>query len=160
MSQHDFNIANQGFPATRADLNNALAALASTSSGTSAPSTTFANQFWYDETNNILKFRNEADGAWIDLFYLDQSNNEAQLRTYSIQANDSGGVNIKTDDGNSRIIMADDGDVDFTNTVTAARGIGDTLTDTTNTGLFLYKMGQEAEELALRLIIKLLAVVL
>lgn len=134
MSQHDFNIANQGFPATRADLNNALAALASTSSGTSAPSTTFANQFWYDETNNILKFRNEADGAWIDLFYLDQSNNEAQLRTYSIQANDSGGVNIKTDDGNSRIIMADDGDVDFTNTVTAARGIGDTLTDTTNTG--------------------------
>lgn len=134
MSQHDFNIANQGFPATRADLNNALAALASTSSGTSAPSTTFANQFWYDETNNILKFRNEADGAWIDLFYLDQSNNEAQLRTYSIQANDSGGVNIKTDDGNSRIIMADDGDVDFTNTVTAARGIGDTLTDTSNTG--------------------------
>ena len=57
------NIANQGFPATRADLNNALQALASNSSGTSAPSTTFANQWWYDTTNNILYLRNEANNA-------------------------------------------------------------------------------------------------
>ncbi len=33
MSQHDMNIANQGFPAFRTDLNNALVALASLSSG-------------------------------------------------------------------------------------------------------------------------------
>ena len=50
MSQHDMNIANQGFPAFRSDLNNALTALASTSNGTSAPSTTFAYQMWVDTT--------------------------------------------------------------------------------------------------------------
>jgi hypothetical protein len=73
MSQHDFNIANQGFPAFRSDLNNALAALASTSSGASAPSTTYANQFWYDETNNIIKMRNEANSGWISIGFLDQT---------------------------------------------------------------------------------------
>lgn len=72
MSQHDFNVANQGFPAFRSDLNSALAALASTSSGTSAPNTTYANQFWYDETNNILKMRDEANANWINLGTLDQ----------------------------------------------------------------------------------------
>ena len=54
MSQNDFTIANQGFPAFRADLNSALQALASNSSGTSAPSTTFANSFFYDETNKEI----------------------------------------------------------------------------------------------------------
>ena len=58
MSQHDLNIANQTFPNTRADINNALAALGSTSSGTSAPSTTYANQLWYDTANNKLYIRN------------------------------------------------------------------------------------------------------
>ena len=65
MAQHDMNIANQGFPATRADINNALQALASNNSGTSAPSTMFANQWWYDTTNNRLKvYRNT---TWEDL---------------------------------------------------------------------------------------------
>ena len=118
MSQHDFNIANQGFPATRSDLNNALAALASTSSGTSEPSTTYANQFWYDTTNNLLKFRNAADSAWITFAYLDQATNEWELRSAVIQAVDSAGVVIKTDDGTTRVEIQDDGDVAFdTNTL-------------------------------------------
>ena len=58
MSQNDFTIANQTFPNTRADINSALQALASTSSGSSAPSTTFANQFWYDTSANTLYIRN------------------------------------------------------------------------------------------------------
>ena len=70
MAQHDMNIANQGFPATRADLNNALQALVSNSSGTSAPSTTFANQWWYDTTNNKMYIRNEANNAWIEVAHL------------------------------------------------------------------------------------------
>ena len=115
MSQHDFNIANQGFPATRADINNAFAALASTSSGASAPSTTFANQFWYDTANNLLMFRNEADSAWITLAYLDQATNEWEIRSAVIQAVDSAGVIIKTDDGTSRITVADDGTVTIAN---------------------------------------------
>jgi len=73
MSQHDLTIDNQGFPAFRADLNNALQALGSTQSGTSAPSPTFANQLWYDTTNNQLKIRNEDNDAWITLLTLDQS---------------------------------------------------------------------------------------
>jgi hypothetical protein len=72
MSQHDLNIANQGFPAFRADLNNALVALGSTNSGATAPATAFANQLWYDTANNILKIRNEDNDAWISLLTLDQ----------------------------------------------------------------------------------------
>jgi hypothetical protein len=67
MSQHDLTIANQGFPAFRADLNGALQALGSTQSGTSAPSPTFANQLWYDTTTNILKKRNADNDAWINI---------------------------------------------------------------------------------------------
>jgi hypothetical protein len=73
MSQHDFNIANQGFPATRADLNNALQALASNSSGDAEPSTTFANQWWYETDTNTLKLRNEANNAWLSFATVDQS---------------------------------------------------------------------------------------
>ena len=73
MSQHDFIIANQGFPATRSDINDALQSLASTSSGASAPSTTYANQLWYDAANNILKIRNEDNDAWISLVTLNQT---------------------------------------------------------------------------------------
>ena len=73
MSQNDFTIANQGFPAFRSDLNSALQALASNSSGTSAPSTTFANSFFYDVTNNVLKFRNEDNDAYITIMGFDQS---------------------------------------------------------------------------------------
>jgi hypothetical protein len=73
MSQHDFNIANQSFPATRTDLNNALLALASNSSGDAEPGTTYANQWWYETDTNKLKIRNEANNAWIEVATLDQS---------------------------------------------------------------------------------------
>ena len=78
MSQHDFTIDNQGFPAFRSDLNNALQALGSTSSGASAPSSPFANQLWYDTTNNILKIRNEDNDAWISLLTLNQTTDALQ----------------------------------------------------------------------------------
>jgi hypothetical protein len=73
MSQHDLNIANQGFPAFRADLNDALVALGTTNSGATAPATPYANQLWYDTANNILKMRNEDNDAWISLFTLNQT---------------------------------------------------------------------------------------
>ncbi len=78
MSQHDFTIDNQGFPAFRSDLNNALQALGSTSSGASAPTTPFANQLWYDTANNILKMRNEDNDAWISLLTLNQTTDVLQ----------------------------------------------------------------------------------
>jgi len=73
MAQHDFSIANQGFPAFRADLNDAWGAIASTSSGASAPSVTYANQLWMDTTNHILKVRNEDNDAWINIATFDQT---------------------------------------------------------------------------------------
>jgi hypothetical protein len=111
MSQHDYNIANQGFPATRADLNNALAALASTSSGTAAPTTTYANQFWYDTTNNLLMFRNADNDAWITFAYLDQATDEWEIRTAAIQAVDAAGLTFKTDEGTARVTIDDTGNL-------------------------------------------------
>lgn len=73
MSQNDLVIANQSFPATRADINSALQALGSLNSGSTAPATTYANMLWYDTANNTLKMRSEADDAWIDLGVLNQS---------------------------------------------------------------------------------------
>lgn len=73
MSQHDFDIANQGFAAFRADLNNALKALGSTSSGTEEPATTYANQLWYETDTNILHIRNESNSAWLDLMVINQT---------------------------------------------------------------------------------------
>ena len=81
MSQNDLSIANQGFASFRSDLNSALQALGSTNSGTSAPSTTYANQLFYDTTNNILKIRNEDNDAFISLFTLDQTNDNIEALT-------------------------------------------------------------------------------
>jgi hypothetical protein len=90
MSQHDLNIANQGFPAFRADLNDALVALGSTNSGATAPATTFANQLWYDTANNILKIRNEDNDAWISIVTLDQSaDNISSITAQTIGINTS-----------------------------------------------------------------------
>lgn len=73
MSQHDMNIANQGFPAFRSDLNSALVALASNSSGLTAPTTTFADQWWYDTTTSILKKRNKDNDAWISVLTFNET---------------------------------------------------------------------------------------
>ncbi len=60
----------------RVEINGALEALATLSSGTTAPSTTFSGMFWHDTSTGILKIRSEADDAWINVGYLDQSTNE------------------------------------------------------------------------------------
>jgi hypothetical protein len=75
MSQNDFVIANDTAANVRADLNLALQALASQSSGATAPATTYANMLWYDTAANFLYMRSEADDAWIKLGTLDQGTN-------------------------------------------------------------------------------------
>ena len=67
MSQSDMNVANATGAAVRADLNTHLDALVTLSSGSTAPSPTFANQWWADTTANILKRRNNANTAWISV---------------------------------------------------------------------------------------------
>lgn len=63
--QHDFDIANASGAVVRGDLNDALEALATVSSGTSGPSTTYAYQLWADTTNALLKQRNAANSGWV-----------------------------------------------------------------------------------------------
>lgn len=73
MAQHDFTIANQGASSARTDINNALQSLASLNSGTTAPSTTYANMLWYETDTNRLYMRNEANNAWLNIGYIDQT---------------------------------------------------------------------------------------
>ena len=90
MRQHDLNIANQTAPNTRSDINNALQALGSNNSGSSAPSTTYANMHWYDTSSNILKQRSEANDAWISIGYFDQSTNAFKVLDDTMVVNTSG----------------------------------------------------------------------
>jgi hypothetical protein len=63
MAQHDYNIANQGFPAFRSDLNNALSAIQTTNSGTSRPSGAVAGQLWLDTTSATTPTLKYFDGT-------------------------------------------------------------------------------------------------
>jgi microcystin-dependent protein len=92
MTQHDYAIANQTFAATRSDINNALAAILSQNSGTTAPTTTVAGMLWYDTTAGILKQRNAADSGWLSLHPVGASGLVAQDGG-SIYAADSGTAN-------------------------------------------------------------------
>lgn len=68
MSQNDMSIANASGATVRADINSALQALASQNSGAAAPGTTYANMWWHDDTNDIMKIRDEANTAWVNAF--------------------------------------------------------------------------------------------
>jgi hypothetical protein len=65
MAQHsDYNIANQGFPSFRTDLNNVLSAINTLNSGTSRPASAVAGSLWLDTTSAtapILKYYDGAD---------------------------------------------------------------------------------------------------
>ena len=67
MPQHDYDLANATGAAFRADLNNALLAIVAQNSGASAPATMFAYQWWADTTTGILKQRNAANSAWVNI---------------------------------------------------------------------------------------------
>jgi hypothetical protein len=67
MSQSTFAIPNQSGANYRVAVNNALQALASLYSGTT-PSESYAYQLWFDTSTNILKQRNAANNAWVNLW--------------------------------------------------------------------------------------------
>lgn len=77
MAQHDMVLDNNPGLAFRQDLNNALAALVSTSLGSTAPTTTYAGQEWVDTGTTIdtdgpwLRQRNSANTAWIRIRKVD-----------------------------------------------------------------------------------------
>lgn len=71
MSQHDMTVDNGAGVAVRADINLALKALVSQSSGASAPSPTFPCQLWADTGTGRLKRRDSANTLWLDMGILD-----------------------------------------------------------------------------------------
>ena len=78
-----WTIANSGGSTYRAAVNTALSAIQSSSSGTAAPSPTVAGMLWYDTTNSILKRRNTANTAWIDV-------NSDTVAATTVRGNSSG----------------------------------------------------------------------
>ena len=71
MATHDYDLANQSGASFRSDLNNVLQAILTNNSSASAPSTTAAYMFWADTNTGILKIRNSANSAWVELLQLD-----------------------------------------------------------------------------------------
>jgi len=63
MAQHDYDIANQSFPAFRTDLNGVLEAINTSNSGTSRPSGAVAGTIWLDVTSATTPTLKYYDGA-------------------------------------------------------------------------------------------------
>lgn len=118
----DVEIANQGFAAFRQDLNDVLEDITTLHSGDTAPSTTYANQWWYETDTDKLYIRNEDNDAWIELFNLDQVNDK--IASLDLQ----GGELILDDDGDTSITADTDDQIDF-------RAGGSDIAHVTATGL-------------------------
>ena len=69
--QADFIVSNGTGAAVRSDLNVQFAAIVSNNSGATEPATMYAYQWWADTTTGLLKLRNSANSAWIELRQLD-----------------------------------------------------------------------------------------
>ena len=84
MAQHDYNIANQTGANFRADLNNALLAIASNNSGSSEPSTKFAYEWWIDTSSNVLKLRNSSNNAWVTMPFSITADNTVDINAGTV----------------------------------------------------------------------------
>ena len=111
MSQHDLDVANQGFSAYRTDMNAALVALGTLQSGASAPATTFAYMLWADTTANLLKRRNAANSGWIVVRSLSETFVVSRSSDTILAGSDVGKMFMAT--------------AAFTQTLTAAATLGD-----------------------------------
>ena len=107
MAQHDLNIANQGFPAFRSDLNNALSAIQTTHSGTTRPTGAVAGQIWLDTTSATSPTLKYYDGA--------------------------DDISLATIDHSANTVNWLDSNVSVTGLTTTATGTVITLSDTANT---------------------------
>ena len=67
MAQHDYDISNATGAAVRADLNNMADAMVSNNSGATEPASMFAYMWWADTTTGLMKQRNAANNAWVNI---------------------------------------------------------------------------------------------
>ena len=120
MAQHDYVIDNSTGANVRADINSVLQAIASNNSGSSAPSSTFATQFFADTSAGIMKLRNTSNNGYVNLFTLaggidvDAASNFNEDVTFT-----GASANIVFDKSDNALEFADD--------VKAKFGTGDDL---------------------------------
>jgi hypothetical protein len=109
-------VANASGSTVRADINDALQALASTSKGNSAPSTPYAGQLWLDDNtpSSSIWTMYQYDGSdWIALYNIDTTNNTINWLDYQAQNVASAGT-IDLDAAYGRLV-----DVTGTTAITA-----------------------------------------
>lgn len=109
MAEHDYNIANQGFPQFRTDLNNALLAIATNNAKATAPTQTYPNMWWFDTSVNLLKIRNSADTGWITLGFFDPTTNFFIPLIRALRAIDANGLSFQTSEGTTRVLIDSSG---------------------------------------------------
>jgi len=69
MAQHDYIIANQGFPSFRSDLNSGLSTIVTNNSGASEPSTKYSGMIFADtNTSNKIIFKYYNGTAFVSVF--------------------------------------------------------------------------------------------
>ena len=68
--QHDYVIDNASGAVVRGDINDVLQAIVSLNYGDNQPTTRYPYQWWADTSANILKIRNSANDAWINVLTL------------------------------------------------------------------------------------------
>ena len=136
MATHDYVLANQSGAAFSTDLNNALAAIVSNNSNSSAPATTYAYQIWVDTSANIIKIRNSANNAWINLFTtaggvdVDSASNFAAAVTFTDDVTFDGataGRDIVFDRSDNALELAGYAQIKFADQASARFGSGDDM---------------------------------
>ena len=87
MAQHDYIIANQGFPSFRSDLNNGLSATVTNNSGSSEPSTKYSGMIFADTgTTKKIIYKYYNGTAFLSLFELATNANTISIpSTVSIE---------------------------------------------------------------------------
>ena len=139
MTQADFTIANQTFPNTRTELNTSLQALATNSAGNSAPSTTFASQWWFDSDGNKLYIRNKDNDAWVEIFSIGATSDKVEsvgngdltfADNNKLLLGTGGDLEIYHDGSNSYIADTGTGDLKITsngNAISLQKGTSETM---------------------------------
>ena len=126
MAQHDYNIGDQNGFDFLVDLNNALSAIATNNAGPSEPNPTFANMFWFDTNNDLMKMRNEANSAWVIVAKKDASgwtpyaSGQAIDTRYAHRSNNLSDLESAPTARGNLGVADDSSDPDFTNNPNAA----------------------------------------